>query len=200
MNKANQRKKTDVFFNNCGYAENWFMSVGKCYKDQLDIKLTNIVRSKINKFSHLTDEEFTNYLKNNLPIHDFHIDVNKTKGTKKWRIRAWTQGQDYCFDRGNIIYKDNDETKETFAVQIDTARVANHNIRDAGEIVFMVFYCPNGLKYASASLGMCTLSQIKFVDFLKKGLPELKPLPGYDAAGNFHNTNISILKKMEGIM
>lgn len=156
--KKRSRNLVATFEN--GFAKGWAMAVRECFKDQLDIRYTQLVEK-------YKDD-----------------DGNKHKR----QIHAWTQGQCYCFARDHIIYDTPKAYIGTWgeclnhiniSFKIVTAIPAEIKIRlngdelikyvDEGMVKFEISK-PNQDRTALVVVGDKTVSQFEFVHILKTGL------------------------------
>lgn len=181
-----QREKPNVSFDKDGVAIGWIMAVGACFRSQLDIKLNTLVRSRNEKNSHLSENEFLSLLNKSLDVVDYHIERHTNGSEKKWLVRAWTQGKEYSFDRGHSISGRQGKITEKLTLQVLEASPSNSNIHDEGKVTFLIYYAGNGPNHAQTPIGLGSLTQVEFVEFLKKASPAIRVFSGYDSMGKFY--------------
>ena len=161
------------------------MTVIESFRDQLDIKLTEVVERN-NKNSGKSDIEFLADLHKSQYINDITPMQPTNRGEFRWKTLRWTQGSNFCFTRGHLIY-DNPLAYGNWSdylrvaskmFQIDESTPADSAIGDPGRVRF-VEYRPNAIRTAVFPAGIGVLTQVDFVELLKSGRASYRLTSGY---------------------
>lgn len=152
-----------------GYINGWYFAVGECFKDALDIKLTE--RREPFIIDGIRQYEITE--KNS---------VKKKKPLSKTVMR-WTQGMCYSFAEGHILYdtpKAYLEWKDAlkyinmacFIVRATPSGINGDGLFTNGSVTFKLAK-PNDARDELRIIGQYHLNQKEFVQFLKDGKIDL---------------------------
>jgi hypothetical protein len=151
-----------------GYAKDWHFAVGECFKDPLDIKLTERREPLI------IDGEVQYEFKT--------IKGIEKKKVKKISILRWTQGRFFAFEKGFTIYDSPKgylpwpEAFNYFGKMIQIVEAIPNHLNEKNELItgsveFDLFK-PADCKTRLDLIGQYTVSQNDFVDYLKSGYHE----------------------------
>lgn len=98
--KEKRSLKLIADFNDKGYAEGWFFTVSKAFKNELDIKYTQRMEPVLDENGKQIYEEFRDK-KGNVKLKK----DGKPRMRKKTKpFMRWTQGHCYCFAEGHVLY------------------------------------------------------------------------------------------------
>jgi hypothetical protein len=133
-----------------GYAKDWHFAVGECFKDPLDIKLTERKESVI-------------------------VDGKE----KKITVRRWTQGRFYSFQRGYTIYDSPGgylpwpEAFYHFKRMIQIIEALPNSLDEQnkliqGHVKFDLFK-PTSCRTKLETIGQYAMSQNDFIEYLRTG-------------------------------
>lgn len=148
-----------------GYAKGWNFAVRECFKDALDIKMTELIEPVVI---------------NGIKQYEIKI-INGVKKSiqRKKKVLRWTQGDCYSFAEGHIFY----DTPKGYLpwaealqhinliCQVIDAKPRGVNIEGVfldGYVIFTLSK-PNETKDALERIGRYRLSQMEFVKFLING-------------------------------
>lgn len=149
-----------------GYADGWFFALGECFRDQLDIRLTERIEAV------LIDGQ----------IKYEWVEINGKTRKKKLtkRVLRWTQGNTYCFAQGHVLYDTKQAKKLVWheamkqislgcQVTFATPDLTDGEGRFIHGSVHFDLLKPDEHKKTLMLAGQYHLSQHDFVNFLKTG-------------------------------
>jgi hypothetical protein len=184
VKKKKRKKRPDRLleliadFNQEGYAKGWYFAVGEVFKDRLDIRFTERMEAVL--------DERGNQVRVEKRDEQGNIKLKKDgtpKTSKKTRpVMKWTQGDDYCFTEGDILYDTpqaylplwKDALKHiSLACQVVRA-VPNTFDADTGKVkkgyVTFILLKPNEDRTKLETTGQYHLTQNEFVEYLRTGV------------------------------